>query len=106
VINISRRAVIVTERHKITLAFEGSDPNELINNTWANAKGPNWWYIPYPVFHDDGNRVHNFYRDMWHRMRQAIFVELDNAIQSLLLEGFVPSAIIVTGFSMGGGVST
>jgi len=71
-LNASRRAVFVAIDENITIAFEGSDPNELVKNTWANAKGPNWWDIPYAVY-DGGNRVHSFFRDMWYGMRDETF---------------------------------
>ncbi|KAL6707661.1 hypothetical protein ACN47E_003782 [Coniothyrium glycines] len=38
--NASRRGVVVCNSEKITIAFLGSDPNELIMNMWINAKGP------------------------------------------------------------------
>jgi hypothetical protein len=104
-INGSRKAVLVASNEKLTIAFEGSAPGELIMNTWANAKGPNWWDIPYPVF-TEGNRVHSFFRDMWYGMRAALFEAFSAAIQKIVEEGAVPKQIIVTGFSMGGGVST
>jgi hypothetical protein len=103
--NISRRAVLVCSKETITLAFEGSDPNELIKNAWANAKGPKWWNMPYPVY-TDGNRVHSFFRDMWHAMRAAALDALSKAIESIVAKGAAPTRIVVTGFSMGGGVST
>ncbi|KAH7079352.1 hypothetical protein BKA63DRAFT_563987 [Paraphoma chrysanthemicola] len=103
-INLSRRAVLIHSGDTITLAFEGSDPNELIKNTWASAKGPNWWDLPYPVY-VDGNRVHSFFRDMWHGMRDAAFQALGEAVQSILARGGAVKNIVVTGFSMGGGVS-
>jgi hypothetical protein len=104
-INVSRRAVLVSCDENITIAFEGSDPTELWKNTWANAKGPNWWDLPYPVY-TQGNRVHSFFRDMWHGMRPTLFGALSGVIQNIIPSDSVPRLITVTGFSMGGGVST
>lgn len=100
--NASRRAVVVYNTDKITIAFLGSDPNELHMNTWTDGSG--WLGIPYPVF-ENGNRIHSFFRDMWHAMRQATFDALDSAVQDMAARGATPKQIIVTGFSMGGGIS-
>ena len=71
-------------------------------NTWTDGSG--WLGIPYPVF-ENGNRIHSFFRDMWHAMRQATFDALDSAVQDMAARGATPKQIIVTGFSMGGGIS-
>jgi hypothetical protein len=104
-LNASHRAVFVAINESITIAFEGSDRNELVKNTWANAKGPNLWDIPYAVY-NDGNRVHSFFRDMWHGMRDATFRALSEAIRNTKEKGSTPRKITITGFSQGGGVST
>ncbi|CAI9635564.1 unnamed protein product [Alternaria burnsii] len=104
-LNASRRAVFVAIDENITIAFEGSDRNELVKNTWANAKGPNWWDIPYAVY-DGGNRVHSFFRDMWYGMRDETFRALSEAIRNIKEKGSTPRKITIAGFSQGGGVST
>ncbi|EME83603.1 uncharacterized protein MYCFIDRAFT_136419 [Pseudocercospora fijiensis CIRAD86] len=63
-INNSRRAVVICTGQKITVAFEGSHPEEWYKNMWTDGKGRQWWEFAYP-----------------------------------------PKQIIITGFSMGGGVS-
>lgn len=102
--NASRRGIVVCNGEKITIAFFGSDPNELHKNWWSYAKGPAWWHIPYPVY-ENGNRVHNFFRDMWHAMRQATNNALFSAVDNMAARGATPKQIILTGFSMGGGIS-
>ncbi|KAH8723125.1 hypothetical protein GQ44DRAFT_657310 [Phaeosphaeriaceae sp. PMI808] len=103
--NAGRKAVLVNSHERITVAFTGSGSDGLWRNTWANAKGPNFWDIPYAVY-TDGNRVHSFFRDMWHAMRSATFHALSQAVDSIVAREAVPRQIIITGFSMGGGVST
>jgi hypothetical protein len=103
-INVGRSAVLVLRGETVTIAFQGSHQDELVKNAWVNAKGPNWWDIPYPVY-TGGHRVHSFFRDMWHGMRTALFSALAEAIQSISQRHSVPKLITVTGFSMGGGVS-
>ncbi|KAF7190458.1 hypothetical protein HII31_08172 [Pseudocercospora fuligena] len=100
-INNSRRAVLVSTKQKCTIAFEGSHPDEWYKNTWTDGKGPGWWEFPYPVYDENGHRIHSFYRDMWYGMRTAAFAALDAAIDKIC----EPKQIIITGFSMGGGVS-
>ncbi|KAF2034490.1 hypothetical protein EK21DRAFT_97575 [Setomelanomma holmii] len=43
---------------------------------------------------------------MWHGMRKAASDELSKAVDGILAQGTTPKQIVVTGFSMGGGVST
>jgi hypothetical protein len=105
-INTNRKAVLVSSNETITLAFDGSGPDELIMNTWTMAKGPYAWNIPYPVYNDDGNRVHRFYRDMWYGVRAATFDALSKAVKDIVARGVAPERVVVAGFSMGGGVST
>ncbi|XP_014562611.1 hypothetical protein COCVIDRAFT_32541 [Bipolaris victoriae FI3] len=100
--NASRRGVVVCNNDKITIAFLGSDVMELYMNTWTDGAG--WLGIPYAVF-ENGNRIHSFYRDMWHAMRQAAFDALDRAVGDMAARGTTPKQIIVAGFSMGGGIS-
>ncbi|KAH7130694.1 hypothetical protein B0J11DRAFT_430374, partial [Dendryphion nanum] len=102
--NDSRRAIVVSNGEKITIAFLGSSPNELHMNLWINAKGPGWWEWPYPVY-ENGNRIHSFFRDMWHGMRQATFDALSSSLDDMVARGATPKQIIITGFSMGGGIS-
>ncbi|OAL45382.1 hypothetical protein IQ07DRAFT_684305 [Pyrenochaeta sp. DS3sAY3a] len=103
-LSISRRGIVVCSAEKITIAFLGSDPNELHKSLWTDAKGPAWWDFPYPVY-ENGNRVHSFFRDMWHGMRQETYEALSSAVDEMAARGATPKQIIVTGFSMGGGIS-
>ncbi|KAH6288706.1 hypothetical protein HBI39_215510 [Parastagonospora nodorum] len=108
-INSSRRAIIVRYHDNITIVFEGTGSDALVmnlwTNLWADAKGPNIWDIPFPVY-TDGNRVHSFYRDMWHGMRASTLDALSEAVKCIVAKGNAPKSIVVAGFSMGGGVST
>ncbi|PVI05632.1 hypothetical protein DM02DRAFT_685435 [Periconia macrospinosa] len=103
-LNVSRRAIVVCNGEKITIAFLGSDPNELHMNLWTDAKGPAWWNVPYPVY-ENGNRVHSFFRDMWLGMRLATYDALSSVVEDIAARGATPKQIIVTGYSMGGGIS-
>ncbi|ORY01424.1 hypothetical protein BCR34DRAFT_637258 [Clohesyomyces aquaticus] len=102
--NRSRRGLVVHNGEKITIAFLGSDPNELHMNMWTNGKGPGWWEPSYPVY-ENGNRVHSFFRDMWHAIRSGTYDALSIAVQDMAARGATPKQIIVAGFSMGGGIS-
>lgn len=102
--NASRRGILVCNDEKITIAFPGSDPKELHTNIWILGKGPRWWEIPHPVF-ENGNMVHSFFRDMWHGMQQATYDALSSAVEDIAARGTTPKQIIVTGYSMGGGIS-
>lgn len=102
--NASRRGIVVCHDKVTTIAFFGSDPNELHMNMWTDAKGPNWWELPYAVY-ENGNRVHSFFRDMWHAMRSATYDALSRAVEDLAARDAAPERVIITGFSMGGGIS-
>jgi hypothetical protein len=104
-VNETRKAVLVSSNEIITIAFEGSTDNELYKNVWTMAKGPNWWDIPYPVYDVNGHRVYSFYRDMWNGMRVVAFEALKKAVEEMAKQGKLPKRLVVTGFSMGGGVS-
>jgi len=73
-------------------------------NTWVDGKKPGLFSQPYPV-HENGNRTHSFYRDMWYGMRIATFEALSRAVSDMAKRGVEPKQIIITGYSMGGGVS-
>jgi hypothetical protein len=83
-LNVSRRGIMVCDGEKIAIAFLGTDPNELHMNLWTDAKGPAWWDLPYPVY-ENGNRVHSFFRDMWHGMRLATYDALSSAVEDMHL---------------------
>jgi hypothetical protein len=70
-----------------------------------DGKGPGWWQLPYAVY-EDGNRVHSFFRDMWWAMRQATYDALRCGVEDIAARDAVPEQIVISGFSMGGGVST
>jgi hypothetical protein len=104
-INHSRKAVLVSSEDTIVLAFLGSSDDEIVKNYWTHGRGPNWWDIPYPV-HVNGDQVHSFYLDMWHGLKDALYLALTSAISKMQGDGIKPSKFIVAGISMGGGVST
>lgn len=70
-----------------------------------DGKGPGWFSFPYPV-HENGNRVHSFFRDMWWGMRQGTYDALRCAVEDIYARDEIPQQIVIAGFSMGGGVST
>lgn len=100
-----RRAVLVSRPERITLSFDDCQHDELMKNWWIDGSGPNWWDMPYPVYDNDGHRVHNFYLSTWIGLRTKAFYALNSAVDRLLAKGQVPQKIVITGFSMGGGVS-
>lgn len=104
-VNRYRKAILVHNHRTIVIAFQGSGDDEIHLNLWINGKGPDWWELPYPV-HINGDRVHSFYLDMWNGMKSAVFSGLANAVAKMREQDIVPEKVIITGFSMGGGVST
>lgn len=104
-LNASRRGVVVCDGENITIAFIVSDPKEANRNLWSHAKGPDWWDVLYPVYDDNGNQVHSYFRDMWHAMRQITYGALSKAVDEVTRRGAAPKHITVAGYSMGGGIS-
>lgn len=104
-INADRKGTVVCNREKITISFVGSSQEETFRNFWTHGKGPGWWELPHPRY-DKGNRVHSYYLDMWHGMQGTVYNALRTAVEEMAKRGLVPKQIIVTGYSMGGGVST
>ncbi|KAM3069084.1 hypothetical protein ACMFMG_004265 [Clarireedia jacksonii] len=104
-INRGRKAILVHNHETIVIAFQGTADGEILMNLWVDGKGPNWWDLPYPVY-VNGNRVHRFYLDMWNGMKNTVFSALGDAIATMRGDGIVPKKVTITGFSIGGGVST
>ncbi|KAJ9115728.1 hypothetical protein QFC24_006911 [Naganishia onofrii] len=93
------------ESTKLVLAFEATKPKEMIMNAWSHGKDKKWNSLPYARYLD-GRQVHSFYLDMWLGMRRATLKALtDNVLEIERLDK-VPSSFIVSGHSMGGGIST
>lgn len=103
-INVTRRGIVIGNGERIIVGMFGSAPDEIIKNVWIDAKGPGWWELPYPVY-ENRNMIHSYFGDMWHGMRQATYDALDRAVADCIERGIPPKQIILTGFSMGGGVS-
>jgi dienelactone hydrolase len=53
----------------------------------------------------DGHAVYSYFRDLWFNMRDALLEALSTAVQGMAGRDITPKRIIVTGFSMGGGIS-
>jgi len=104
-VNGDRKGTVICNGQKITIAFDGSSQDETFKNFWTHGKGPGWWELPYPRY-DKDHRVHSFYLDMWHGMQGGAYAALRIAVQDMAARGVIPKQIIITGYSMGGGVST
>ncbi|KAF1968973.1 hypothetical protein BU23DRAFT_582911 [Bimuria novae-zelandiae CBS 107.79] len=104
-VNTNRRAVLVCNGEKITIAFEGSTPDEAHQDNWVNAKGPGWWELDHPIY-DRENRVHSFYHQNWRRMQWSTCDALNRAVDFICHRGDQPKQIVIVGYSQGGGVST
>ncbi|KAJ9115982.1 hypothetical protein QFC22_005125 [Naganishia vaughanmartiniae] len=103
---IGQKAVFFRyEATKLVLAFEATKANEMIFNAWSHAKDDKWYALPYARFLD-GRQGHSFYLDMWLGMRSATLEALTDNILKLEGQGKAPSSFIVSGHSMGGGIST
>lgn len=71
-----------------------------------DGRDPEWWKPHYPVYINE-NQVHSFYLDMWRGMETATYAALGNAVDEIVKKtGKPPNQIIITGHSMGGGIST
>lgn len=101
--SVGRKAVLLRQRRNIVLAFEATKPNEMKMNAWSHAHDGGWT-IPYARFLD-GRQVHSFYLDMWLGMREAALEGLSRCIDEMADEGMEPERLLITGHSMGGGIS-
>jgi hypothetical protein len=101
---VGRKAVFFRMATTLVLAFEATKPNEMIMNAWSHGKDKKW-SLPYARF-IDGRQVHSFYLDMWLGLRRETLKALTASIQDLERQGQAPSSFIVSGHSMGGGIST
>ncbi|KAJ9091284.1 hypothetical protein QFC21_007273 [Naganishia friedmannii] len=90
---------------RLVLAFEATKPKEMIMNAWSHGKDKKWNSVPYARYRD-GRQVHSFYLDMWLGMRKATLEALTDNILEVEHSDQVPSSFIVSGHSMGGGIST
>ena len=99
--NMGKKAMLFRVDRTVVLAMEATKPNEMKMNAWSHAQTRKWT-VPYARFLD-GRQVHSFYLDMWLGMREATFAALDKAIKSSGEKP--PERILITGHSMGGGIS-
>jgi hypothetical protein len=102
---VGRKGMVFRFGTTIVVAFQATQNNDLVVNTWSHAKDDNWWSLPYPRL-IDGRQVHSFYLDMWLGMRTTALSAISHEVEELEKEGQVPSRLLVTGHSMGGGIST
>lgn len=103
-LSVGRKGVLFRYRTAIVLAFEATKPDEMMKNAWSHARDKKW-SMPY-ARHVDGRQVHSFYLDMWLGMRKAALSAISDSILDLERQGQMPSRILITGHSMGGGIST
>lgn len=101
---VGQKAVFFRMATTLVLAFEATKPNEMIMNAWSHGKDEGW-SLPYARF-VDGRQVHSFYLDMWLGLRRETLKALTTNIQDLERQGQAPSSFLVSGHSMGGGIST
>lgn len=102
---VGRKSMVFRFGITIVVAFEATQDNDLVVNAWSHAKDDTWWSLPYARL-IDGRQVHSFYLDMWLGMRNAALPAISQEIEELEKEGQAPSRMLVTGHSMGGGIST
>jgi hypothetical protein len=103
--SVGRKGVLF--RHdldNIVIAFEATKPDEMYKNAWSHAQDSKW-SIPYARYLD-GRQVHSFYLDMWLGMREDTLKALSRSLDTIEIMGKVPQKLILTGHSMGGGIST
>jgi hypothetical protein len=86
------------------LIFEATKEGEMIMNTWAYGRGSGWWEPPYPRYWQ-GRQVHSFYLDMWLGMKDKVLEGLEKVVLDMQEEGRWPERIVISGHSMGGGMS-
>jgi hypothetical protein len=103
-LSVGRKGVLFRYQTTLVLAFEATKPDEMMKNAWSHAKDKKW-SLPYARY-VDGRQVHSFYLDMWLGMRRATLEAITDSILELEKQGQAPSRIIITGHSMGGGIST
>ncbi|EPE34849.1 alpha/beta-Hydrolase [Glarea lozoyensis ATCC 20868] len=103
-VNVARKAVLVVHGSKVIIAFSGGSDDEIEKNLWTMSKGGNWYDIPF-VVRVDGDEVHSFYLEMWNGMKEELLRQLEMNLRRMVEREVVPTHVIVTGFSMGGGVS-
>lgn len=103
-LSVGRKGVLFRYGTVTVLAFEATKPDEMIKNAWSHAKDSKW-SLPYARY-VDGRQVHSFYLDMWLGMRPAALEAMSESVLEMERRGQVPSRILVTGHSMGGGIST
>jgi hypothetical protein len=103
-VNVARKAVLVEHGTKVIIAFSGSSNDEIVKNLWTMGKRGNWYNIPF-IVRLNGDEVQSFYLGMWNGMEDEVLRRLEMSLRRMVEREVVPTHIIVTGFSMGGGVS-
>jgi hypothetical protein len=102
---LGRRGCFFRYGTTLVLAFEATkSSNEMLLNACSHANDKKWC-PPYPRYLED-RQVHSLYLDMWLGMRQSALDAITDAIMELEKQGQPPARLIITGHSMGGGIST
>lgn len=104
-LSVGRKSVLFRVGSTFLLSFEATKPNEMKMNAWSHAKDPRKrWSLPYARY-VDGRQVHSFFLDMWLGMRDEVFREITRTVREAEAVGIVPDRFLITGHSMGGGIS-
>jgi hypothetical protein len=102
---VGRKGMVFRYGTTIVVAFEATKNHEFEADAWSHGMDDDAWTLP-NARHVDGRPVHAFYLDMWLGMRMVALPAISYEIEELEKEGKVPSRFLITGHSMGGGIST
>jgi hypothetical protein len=102
---VGRKGMVFRYGTTIVVAFEATKDNESEADSWSHGMDDDAWTLP-NTRRVDGRRVHAFYLDMWLGMRVVALPAISYEIEELEKQGKAPSRLLITGHSMGGGIST
>lgn len=102
---VGRKGMVFRYGTTVVVAFEATKDHELEANAWSHGNDDDAWSLP-TARYVDGHHVHAFYLDMWLGMRVDALSAISDNFEELEKEGQAPSRLLVTGHSMGGGIST
>jgi hypothetical protein len=102
---VGRKGMVFRYGTTLVVAFEATKEHDMEANAWSHGTDDDAWSLP-TARYVDGRHVHAFYLDMWLGMREAALPAISDELEEIEKEGQVPSRLLVTGHSMGGGIST
>ena len=104
-LSAGRKAVLFRTGTRVILTFEATKPDEMKMNAWSHAKDPHQrWSLPYARYWE-GRQVHSFFLDMWLGMRDQALLEITKTLEEAEAQGIQVDRFLITGHSMGGGIS-